>query len=152
LHLARRLSRASDDGKTLAGHEGSDPRDRFPAPIIPTPLPFRFYFETVEGKGTGTFAATNLSPGDLIISERPLIIHPHVTPVGVSRKDISKEVVDLLCDSSRSIFYSLHNCKGSDRSSILGIIDTNAIGIGKLPGFELGFSAVCAITSHLNHR
>jgi hypothetical protein len=133
----------------------------FPAPIVKTPFPFKFSINSIPGKGFGAVATTNIEPGELIIAERPLIAMPaglytsKDNPMG-HRNQQFEAVVNCLGPDSKKMFFDMHNCKspgtGSNAEKVGGIIDTNAIRIGALPGYNGAYAAVCGLVSRLNHR
>ena len=49
-------------------------------------------------------------------------------------------------------YYALRNCKGYTRPDLVGISDSNAVPIGRLPGLDEDCIAVCEDISRANHR
>lgn len=110
------------------------------------------------GAGLGLFATTARQPGDCIISERPLLILPRSMMVpelepgvpNVQTQMVQGAITKMRLDD-RARFLALKNCKsGSD--VLTGILDTNAMQIGPLPGYPVDHVAICATTSRINHR
>jgi hypothetical protein len=128
----------------------------FPAPYILGPFPMPYSINPVPCAGLGMVAAFDLKPGALILRERPMIVFPVEFPYGpgmVHPEELFQTLVEKLCSSSREFFTKLHNCKGSDHSTTRGIVDTNALDIGSLPGMYDGhYGAVCWDLSRINHR
>lgn len=132
----------------------------FPSPIVTPKNSFQITYsiKDLNGFGKGMLAEVTFQPGELILSERPLIILPVVLPFvkGASTHPdaISDQLVNLLSEQSRKTFYELHNCKKSSMSPrIRGIIDTNCLDIGGLPGeYGGGYGAICPLISRINHR
>ena len=130
----------------------------FPAPYTPTPLPPRCDIGSVSGKGFGVFATANLKPGDLIITERPLILIPVFLPwvegaqPPAIHPDALLELAVKQLGPAEILFRQLHNCKGPDKSLVRGIFDTNGICIGALPGYNGTYGAVGFQISRFNHR
>jgi hypothetical protein len=132
----------------------------FPTPIVTPPNSFQttYSIRDVNGFGKGMVAEVTFQPGELIVPERPLIILPVVLPFAqgktVHPDTIMDQLVNLLSQKSRNTFYELPNCKGSSVSSrIRGIIDTNCLDIGGLPGeYDGRYGAICPLISRINHR
>lgn len=121
--------------------------------IPPSSLPFET--KEVSGQGIGAFAKKAYNIGDPIWDEHPLFVVPHVFPSESEfpREHYFKSVVEKLPPHVSFTFYRLHNCKSEDPKDIIGIIETNAIGIGRLPGpYEGDYAAVFFLISRFNHR
>ncbi|KAG5640023.1 hypothetical protein DXG03_001656, partial [Asterophora parasitica] len=78
---------------------------------------------------------------------------PYVEGHGPHPDDIIKSMMERLDPMTQECFYALHNCKSKDAKSQRGIIDTNALSIGALPGSNKGAYAAVGISyiSRLNH-
>ncbi|KAJ6593498.1 hypothetical protein B0H19DRAFT_22530 [Mycena capillaripes] len=142
----------------------------FPQPLIHPETP-AFRVADVPGKGIGLFSKRALTAGDLILSERPLLISPlgwkMLFPPSFTREQIfqaslnesekaRKVCVDRMRPEDRVAFMELSNCHTEDGSGpITGIVRTNGLGISGLrPGVKgkLGrYSAVPKYISRLNH-
>lgn len=125
--------------------------------------------------GQGLFAKHNITRGDLIFAERPLLVAPRaitgwsksVNP-DVHTEHQIKQIVMLefetllectvarLSSESQADFRALKNAHTGDGSGpLLGIIRTNRYGIGNLydgSNKDAGYGAVCKIGSRINHR
>jgi hypothetical protein len=126
----------------------------FPASAIPMPCPLRFTIHDTADKGTGLFASADLRPGDLIMSERPLLLGPVIQPLQEGRDPDAYIALCRNCmePERRMQFDSLYNCKKpSEASPLMGIVHTNAFSVS-MPGCEGGHIAVCANASRFNHR
>lgn len=130
----------------------------FPRPFT-TPDPPRYKIKPVRGAGMGVFATTDIDVGDVIVVERPLLVSTQlVTSRGNSGfsyqqpSEVARMMIERMSETSSEEFYALHNCKGYTRSTINGLFDTNAIGIGALPGYRGECAAVCKVISRVNHR
>ncbi|KZT02011.1 SET domain-containing protein [Laetiporus sulphureus 93-53] len=126
----------------------------FPAPLTYTARSYEL--RSIKDKGLCLFATADFDTGDLIICERPLfvstVVHPFsLRPGDPSANDAIVELLSRMCEYDRLMFYVLHNCKGNDRPREQGIIDTNAINIGALPGYDGACGAVCMESSRINH-
>ncbi|KAK7689441.1 hypothetical protein QCA50_007233 [Cerrena zonata] len=127
----------------------------FPHPFT-TPDPPRYEIKLIRGAGMGMVATVDLDVGDVILAERPLLVttqllqragqlpwqHPH---------HLQRMVVERMPKETAEEFFALHNCKGYTQPSITGIFNTNAIGIGALPGYPADCGAVCKVISRVNH-
>ncbi|KZT01986.1 SET domain-containing protein [Laetiporus sulphureus 93-53] len=126
----------------------------FPAPLTHTAESFEI--GPIKGKGLGMFATADFDTGDLIICERPLYVSTVVQPFSLrpgdpTANDAIVELLSRMCEYDRRMFYSLHNCKGNDCPREQGIIDTNAINVGALPGYDGACAAIYIDVSRINH-
>ncbi|KAJ6593496.1 hypothetical protein B0H19DRAFT_1011015 [Mycena capillaripes] len=142
----------------------------FPQPLIHPETP-AFRVAGVPGKGMGLFSTRALAAGDLILSERPLLISPagweipyppnftreqfvqHSLNEGEKMRKVS---VDRMRSGDRVAFMALANCHTEDGSGpVTGIVRTNGLGVSGLrPGVEgplSQYSAVPKYISRLNH-
>jgi hypothetical protein len=143
----------------------------FPQPLV-QPHEVGFCIKETPGMGFGMFAARDLEMGDLILSERPLIMTPHGIPPIVSKpigctdqeyyRIIMAEwernlqlVFGRLSQESQTAFLALDNSHTEDGSGpLLGRIRTNGFGYygvgGK--GVRYDYSTVFKHMSRINHR
>ncbi|KAI0738337.1 hypothetical protein C8Q80DRAFT_1124948 [Daedaleopsis nitida] len=106
--------------------------------------------------GLGTFATVDIEQGGLIMRETPLILYPQVIPF---RSDLAPEraypdlehAVHSLSTTNREAFFDLMNSHLTEPSRVRGIIDTNALDIGHLPGTPCEYAAICKDISRVNH-
>ncbi|KAI0794158.1 hypothetical protein C8Q74DRAFT_1365670 [Fomes fomentarius] len=120
-----------------------------------TPSPPRYKIESIKGFGRGMIATTNITRGQLIVRERPLLVMP-ISLTGETMGEIlafQEEVVNSMRPANRAAVYALTNVKGPDWPSHLkGILDTNSIGLGEpLPGYAAEHGAVARDISRVNH-
>ncbi|KAJ7503019.1 hypothetical protein B0H11DRAFT_615823 [Mycena galericulata] len=123
------------------------------------------------GKGKGLFATRALKAGDLILSERPLLVAargmPLLHPAGMteeqfvkySRTHLTTHVqvcIDRMRPASKAAFVALANSHPVDAfEPTLGIICTNGLGLDLSRGVtgDMGqYTAICKDISRLNHR
>lgn len=129
----------------------------FPRPFR-TPEPPRYVLDPVRGAGIGMFAAVDIDIGEVIVVERPLIISLialfAVGPLPTQQPtEQQRLLIERLSKREYEEYFALSNCKGYTRPEISGIMDTNGIGIGTLPGGEGDYvGAVCQAISRVNHR
>ncbi|KAH9917518.1 uncharacterized protein B0H18DRAFT_35759 [Fomitopsis serialis] len=123
-----------------------------PVPALPAPEQINTEVEL------GLFATSSLEPGDLILSERPLLLTLRALPAGsapgTSADDILERAAEAMPARERRAFLALRNCKthGDPRlSRARGIVATNALGIGSLPGHAGDCAVVCERTCRANH-
>jgi hypothetical protein len=143
----------------------------FPQPLIHPAAP-AFRMSTVPGKGMGLFSTRALKMGDLILSERPLLVtvrgmYTRVakgdTPAMIFQRSLNQLekynsiAVERMRDDDKAAFMALANSHKEDGSGpIVGINRTNGLGIeGLRPGVEDETKRCVAILKHisrLNHR
>ncbi|GLB44592.1 putative SET domain-containing protein [Lyophyllum shimeji] len=108
----------------------------------------------IPGLGRGAVANKALQPGDLIICERPLLLFPAAFPKHgpESRGTRFKDMVESLPREKRDLVFDLHNCMKNGLKNVKGIIDTNSLGIGRLPGSYKGaYAVLCPRIARMNH-
>ncbi|KAG5636026.1 hypothetical protein H0H81_009349 [Sphagnurus paluster] len=128
--------------------------------------------------GTGVFATCDIQMGQLILSERPLLLSPVCIPVQEPNlpkgatvtsdqfvlaqmndyEELLKDCVDHMEPENREAFFKLHNSHTEDGSGpIFGRIRTNGIGIMSKTSAEqkaagnYGCTGVFNVASYLNH-
>nr|GAT51523.1 predicted protein [Mycena chlorophos] len=140
----------------------------FPQPLPPAPTNPAYRVAPIPGKGLGLIATRTIEQGELILTERPLLIRPRNTriflPPNLNEKQttqyalnekerITEPAVARMTPERRDAFFKLHNNDGS--GPINGIVATNAIVWDNLrPGLTGGrgdYTAVCDLISRLNH-
>ena len=129
-------------------------------PKLSSPLPY--VIRKTKKAGLGVFATRNIQPGELILRERPLLAVPHKWPAQKGEEEkqgkhfasvIKSAVEDRLRPENRKIYLSLHDCKNYPGDlKPLGVWETNAVGIGPIPGSKADFAAVFSDISRINHR
>ena len=124
--------------------------------------------------GQGVFAKHDIKRGELIFSERPLLVGPSwLMPVDIhnvgrhtldqwrqvmiSEEEQALEVaVQRMNETDRALYMALHNSHTTDGSGPLyGIMRTNGFGVSKLShsaNSQYGTSVVCNVGSRVNHR
>jgi len=130
-------------------------------PAFSAPFPFpshlrHYRISPVDGVGIGMFATKDFNPGDLIACDRPLLIAPRAWLYGpgqtVHPHDVLDQVINQkMSEADRNAFLDLSNCKGSTQLQNAGILDTNALGIDGLPGYDGTYVCVCKDISRINH-
>jgi hypothetical protein len=123
----------------------------------PPPTGWPFIIKDVPNMGKGLYARETIQSGELILAERPLILMPILLPYIPGKSphpdQLLERLLERLDDGARRHFYSLHNCKGSSVPQLRGILDTNMLNVGMLPGPYAGaHGAVCSLISRINHR
>ncbi|KAK7680318.1 hypothetical protein QCA50_016558 [Cerrena zonata] len=127
----------------------------FPHPFSP-PDPPRYQIKPIPGAGLGMVATVDIDVGEDIAIERPLTVTTQAIP-GVATvpclhpREFYRVLLERLDEKSYEELFALHNCKGNTRPEFMGIIDTNGIGIGTLPGYPAACAAVCKVISRANH-
>ncbi|KAG5636625.1 hypothetical protein H0H81_007366 [Sphagnurus paluster] len=130
------------DALTPPGFPGA-----IPSAAMSSKQPYNTEFP-IPGMGKGVVANVAFAPGDDVMCERPLLIYPAAFPYieGVTPHPevLIKRMVDNLPPSSQELFYGLHNCKNNTPKDIQGIIETNGLNVGAMPGrYEGVYAAVC---------
>ena len=126
----------------------------FPQPV-PVPNPPRYKITPTKGVGVGIglVATADLDIGDLILAERPLIVHTiMIERWGMPPEKVRRLLVERLDPLAYEEYYALRNCKGYSRCNANGICDSNAMSIGELPGYSGTCIAVCKVISRVGHR
>ncbi len=129
--------------------------DDFPAPLE-TPFYTTYTISDVPGAGKGMFATKDLASGDLILRERPVVVIPEIIPTVNGDASHASQFITLAVQNvppkKKEAFLQLHDCKNFP-DKVKGIIDTNAMNVGRLPGpFEGSFAGVALGLSRINHR
>ncbi|KAI0824330.1 hypothetical protein BC628DRAFT_1322891 [Trametes gibbosa] len=106
--------------------------------------------------GYGVFAASPMERGELIITERPLLIFPQLLPYRnkASPHRLYAELEDAIMRMSpqtRDCFFDLANSSLSEPSVCKGVIDTNSLHLGTIPGGSHLYGVVCKDISRINH-
>ncbi|KAI0050099.1 SET domain-containing protein [Auriscalpium vulgare] len=128
-----------------------DPQERLLARLAAVPPPAvecRYEIRAVPGKGVGVFATEAIALGALIARERPLVIAPLLmTPESI------EAIVRNMPQHIRDACFALHNCKPPSLPHFHGIINTNGIHIGDMPGQSMygGFGGLYKDISRVNH-
>lgn len=60
--------------------------------------------------------------------------------------------VNMMCKADREALLALHDCESVGVPTLRGIMSTNAMHVGSLPGYDARCSAVCRDISRVNHR
>ncbi|KAJ7125162.1 hypothetical protein C8R44DRAFT_549832, partial [Mycena epipterygia] len=130
-----------------------------------------FRVAQAPGKGTGLFSTRALKMGDLILSERPLLVGPRGVgverPAGLTHEQcIQRSLTEVekhfalslsrMPPEANAAFMALANSHMEDGSGpIFGIVRTNGLALSRLrPGVtdEMEtYSAICKYISRLNH-
>ncbi|KDR74752.1 hypothetical protein GALMADRAFT_280151 [Galerina marginata CBS 339.88] len=152
------------------------------APGYPKPLPkpvgpTSYEIQSTPGMGLGVFATRDIKSGDLVFSERPLLVSPrNIGVLGIPYTEGSdmkayrakmmfewekqlEIAVGRMTPENQVAFKSLINNHTEDGSGpLLGIIRTNGYGADdlfdgemKLPGNPTAYSCVINIGSRINH-
>jgi hypothetical protein len=132
--------------------------ENFPGPVdFSLTMYYKIRIGPVPGAGNGLFAQADFKVGDLILTERPLLLIPAELPFvklkGNPHPDkMLEQMINTMDIFTRALFMKLHNCKGSDRPKIRGIMDTNGLGLGAMPGHDAQYLGVFDQMSRINHR
>nr|GAT49069.1 predicted protein [Mycena chlorophos] len=143
----------------------------FPQPLPPAPTNPAYRVAPIPGKRLGLIATCTIKQGELILTERPLLIRPRNTrmflPPNLNEKQTTQHILDeweritepavaRMTEERRNAFFKLHNNKTGDGSGpITGLVVTNGLEWTNLhPGLTGGlgdYIAVCDLISRLNH-
>ena len=143
----------------------------FPARTPKPRRPDLYEVRTTSDMGLGVFAKYNINRGEIIFSERPLLLgpswlasvnlHDRYTPAQARQimmfenEKVLEVAVQHMNENNKALYMALHNSHTNDGSGpLLGIKRTNGFGTSKLSdgASALHYSAVCTIGSRLNHR
>ncbi|KAG5649505.1 hypothetical protein H0H81_003420 [Sphagnurus paluster] len=112
--------------------------------------------------GTGILAACNIKMGDLVMSERPLLVVPTAPPLAEEQsfqfEAISLVPICIMQPAACTAFFKLHNMHTEDGSGpIFGRIRTNCIQVplksedGTRTGVNFVYSAIFNEILYINH-
>ncbi|OCH89528.1 SET domain-containing protein, partial [Obba rivulosa] len=107
--------------------------------------------------GLGMFATADLGVGDLIVCERPIVVAPQLLPVprgpdGKAAHDMYDMGMSYQLGPERTdAYFALSNCFGKPLSQFHGILNTNSLPVGALPGHDGACLAVFKEISRVNH-
>ncbi|OCH91995.1 SET domain-containing protein [Obba rivulosa] len=126
---------------------------------LKTPSPLRYrILQPADGRyiGLGMFATADFDVGDLILQERALLITTQFIPPGpngYSAADaaLHMAVYEQMLPACRTAYLSLSNSFPSEQQEITGILNTNALYIGALPGYDGACGGVFNDISRINH-
>ena len=147
----------------------------YPARIPKPHRPDLYEVRSTSDMGIGVFAKRDINRGELIFSERPLLvtptryrpssrseIPPHYTAMQINQilmfehEQVLKAAIDRMSEEDRARYMSLCNSHHEDGSGpIFGIMRTNGYRLGLLyDGSDKSsdYGAVCDLGSRLNHR
>jgi hypothetical protein len=145
----------------------------YPARIPKPPRPDLYEIRSTTHMGFGVFAKHDIKRGDLIFSERPLLVSPmglrslseipsHYTSAQVKQvvmfenEQLLETAVGRMTEQNRAKYKSLHNSHQGDGSGpLLGIMRTNGYGVEALyDGLEkeLLYTVIVNVGSRINHR
>lgn len=125
----------------------------FPKPFT-TPSPPVHKIIAIEGAGLGMCATTNIARGETILRERPLFVYP--AAVWSSTEEDALELLDKAVDGMdtdiKRAVLELQNGKGCEAPSDLkGIVDTNSLLVGLIPGYRAAYAGLARDISRINH-
>ncbi|EJF61803.1 SET domain-containing protein [Dichomitus squalens LYAD-421 SS1] len=116
----------------------------------------RYHISDAGEGGLGLFATTNIARGELVLRERPLIVYPQMLPfystrpAGQQYPELER-AMELMSTDKQEAFFGLMNAQQEEPSLVKGIIDTNALYVGSLPGAPHQYAGVCEHISRINH-
>ncbi|EMD36059.1 hypothetical protein CERSUDRAFT_115970 [Gelatoporia subvermispora B] len=131
----------------------------FPTPFF-TPTPPVYAIKPAGkryGGGFGLVATADINVGDLIVRERAIIICPGWMPIprgqdGKADLGMYTTAMEFQLGPERMAgYFALSNCFGKQKSAFHGIMDTNSLPIGGLPGYTGGCGGVFKEISRANH-
>ncbi|KAH9850856.1 hypothetical protein C2E23DRAFT_860881 [Lenzites betulinus] len=125
-------------------------------PVRASTLPV-YHVSDAGSSGYGVFVSSAINRGELIMSEKPLLIFPQLLPYrntaspGRQYAELEDAVAHM---SSQALgwFFNLANSGVSEPSVAKGIIDTNSLHLGSFPGGARQYGVVCKDISRINHR
>jgi len=145
----------------------------YPARIPKPHRPDLYEVRSTPDMGFGVFAKYDIKRGDLIFSERPLLVSPmslgslseipsHYTPSQVKQvvmfqnEQLVETAVGRMTEQNRANYKSLHNSHQEDGSGpLLGIMRTNGYGVEALydgSNEKFIYTAINNVGSRINHR
>ncbi len=117
----------------------------------------RYRVADTVSAGKGVFVTTDVERGGRVMCERPLVVYPQFLPFhrDLPPERAYPELEDALLrlpPDGCEAFFRLANSHPQEPSREKGIVDTNALHIGLLPGSTQQYAAVCNDISRINHR
>ena len=83
-----------------------------------------FEIKESPGKGLGMFATREIQPGELIILEKPLVTFDSYS--------VAESIIEKLSSEDRQILNALEDCHNPQSKTVLGILRTNSLPLGKV--------------------
>lgn len=152
----------------------------YPCPVPKPRRPNMYVVKSTPGMGMGVFAACDIELGELIFSERPLLVVPRamkthtVYPTHYSAEKIKELTLSewevlietavgrMWVDDQKAFKGLMNNWKDGGSRPLLGIVMTNSFGLENLadgpddpeketPG-EAMYGAIGKVGSRINHR
>ncbi|OCH89503.1 hypothetical protein OBBRIDRAFT_732523 [Obba rivulosa] len=123
----------------------------------PAPPVHRIQAAGARAGGLGMFATVDLDVGDLIVCERPIVVAPQRLPFpegpdGKAAHDMYEMAMIFQLGPERTdAYFALSNCFGKSVPEVYGIMNTNALPVGALPGHDGACLAVFKEISRVNH-
>lgn len=133
----------------------------FPEPIASNEAKRCYRIYPVENQGLGMFATRDIEPGEIIVSERPVLLLPGGIPYLRFQNNPITVLWDRLRKEQASLLEGLFNCWPLSQSSKSpttdirkGIIDTNALGLEFFPepGLDDTYAGIFPEIARCNHR
>ncbi|TFK81765.1 SET domain-containing protein, partial [Polyporus arcularius HHB13444] len=119
-----------------------------------SPSPPVYKIVPIDGAGLGMVATADITAGEVIVRERPLLLSPKALPTQ-DREALARLTVGLvqfMNPENRRAFYALKNCKGKTMPTEEdGIINTNSFMCGPFPTYEGRYCGVARECSRANH-
>ncbi|TFK90476.1 SET domain-containing protein [Polyporus arcularius HHB13444] len=125
----------------------------FPADFS-APSPPRYAIVDAGSAGRGMVASVDLATGDTIARERPLALFPVAIAMDMNdARRVYEAVVASMHIENQRVLRALKNWKGADRAPfyLKGVVDTNAIGVGALPGNKGLYGGLARDICRVNH-
>ena len=134
--------------------------------------PDLYEVRVTRNMGQGVFAKHNIKRGELVFSERPLLVAPNWIATANTNKftlaqsrqimmyeheKVLGPAVQRMSETDKALYTALYNSHTTDGTGpLLGIMRTNAFSASELSDDDedgvLHYSAVCNHGSRLNHR
>lgn len=130
-----------------------------------------YVIKLTDGMGYGVFATRTIKIGELIATERPLLVSPRQQCLRVSDADLKEYGRDTISKwlklewektletyvknmetKDKDAFMNLANSHQEDRNPITGIIRTNGFGLDEYEDGRNENTGVFKIGSRINHR
>ncbi|RDX42429.1 hypothetical protein OH76DRAFT_1362869 [Lentinus brumalis] len=116
----------------------------------------RYRVADTVSAGKGVFVTADVERGGRVMCERPLVVYPQFLPFhrDLPPERAYPELEDALArlpPDRCEAFFRLANSHPQEPSREKGIVDTNALHIGLLPGSTQQYAALCNDISRINH-
>ncbi|KAI0708723.1 hypothetical protein C8T65DRAFT_649845 [Cerioporus squamosus] len=132
--------------------------ERYPGFPLPFTLisPARYKIADVGAADAGMIALEDITPGETIARERPLLLMPHTICATPSEQErMLEDVVESMYIENQKFIRTLKDWRNTDKATFrpLSVFSTNMFQVTDLPGHNnCGYGGLARDISRVNHR